>query len=192
MVEALPGVFRLFSDEPQLSIRSTGRGRFILNGEVPQFRDPALRFESRLGHALVPLNDGSGPFDAFHALKRRLPRGVLARATELDAGELEVALQETTLPAARPPFAQIFTTDLKQRVKRLDDNRFELLGATAGECLITLRVDQRRALIAVAGATSAHDTAKLIAARVPPGYRAEVDGAVIALWKDADVRTIAA
>jgi len=44
----------------------------------------------------------------------------------------------------------------------------------------------------VPGATSAHDTAELIAARVPPGYRAEVDGPVIALWKDADVRTIAA
>jgi len=191
MVQALPGVFRLFSDEPQLCVRFAGRGRFILTGEVPQFRDPALRFESRAGNVNVPLAERSTPHDAFHALKRRLPRGVLARAQQQGL-ELEVSLQETTLPAARVPFAQIFTTDLKQRVRRLDDNRFELLGATAGQCLITLRVDARRTLVEVPGATSAHDTATLIAARVPAGYRAEVDGAVISLWKDAELRTIAA
>jgi hypothetical protein len=115
----------------------------------------------------------------------------MARANDRD-GELEVALQETTLPAARPPFAQIFTTDLEQRVRRLDDNRFELQGETAGQCLITLRVDTRRTLIAVPKATSARETALFIAARVPAGYRAEVEGAVITLWKDADLRTIAA
>ena len=192
MVQALPGVFRLISDEPQLSVRATGRGRFILTGEVPQFRDPALRLECRIGNAQVPLAQHSKPFDAFRALKRKLPRGVMAQAREAEGGELEVALQETTVPAAKAPFAQIFTTDLKQRVHRLDDNRFELLGATAGECLITLRVDARRTLIAVPGATSARETCLLIAARVPAGYRAEVDDAIITLWKDADQRTLAA
>jgi hypothetical protein len=192
MVQALPGVFRLFSDEPQLMVRAAGRGRFILTGEVPHFRDPALRFESRVGDASVPLAEHSKPFDAFRALKRKLPRGVMARAREAEAGALEVALQEMTVPAAKAPFAQIFSTDLKQRVHRLDDNRFELLGATAGACLITLRVDTRRTLIAVPGATSAHGTCLLISDRVPAGYRAEVDDAIITLWKDADQRTLAA
>jgi hypothetical protein len=47
-------------------------------------------------------------------------------------------------------------------------------------------------LIAVPKSTSAVETAELIGERVPAGYRAEVDGPVIAFWKDADLRTIAA
>src|SRR5262249_53669156 len=108
MVEALPGVFRLFSEEPMLSVLSRGRGRFILTGSVPQHRDPGLRLESRKGDATAPLAEHSTPRDAFRALERNLPRGVHAHAEESEVG-LEVKLTETIVPAARLPFAQIFT-----------------------------------------------------------------------------------
>jgi hypothetical protein len=192
MVEALPGVFRLFSDEPQLAVRAHGFARYIITGEVPVFRDPALRFESRAGNAEIALADRSGPLDALRALKRRLPRGVRAESKVAADGGLEVMLLETTQPAARPPYVQVITTDLRQRIRRLDDNRFELIGATQLRCLITLRVDTRRTLTWIPARTTAHATAELIADHVPAGYTAEVEGAVLTLWKDADLRTIAA
>jgi hypothetical protein len=191
VIEALPGVFRLFSEEPMLSVVPRGFSRFMLTGVVPERRDPGLRLESRRGDASVPLNEHSTPRDAFRALQRNLPRGVHAHASDREDG-LEVKLTETIVPAAQLPCVQIFTTDLKQRVRRLDDNRFELLGPTGSDCLITLKVDARRTTLAVCRGTQASPTAELIAARVPAGYRAEVEGAIITIWKDADLRTIAA
>lgn len=191
MVEALPGVFRLFSEEPMLSVEPRGFARFILTGSVPEHRDPGLRLESRKGDATAALPAQSTPRDAFRALERNLPRGVHAHASEREDG-LEVKLTETIVPAARLPFAQIFSTDLKQRVRRLDDNRFELVGPTGSETLITLKVDTRRTIVPVPKGTRASATAELVAARVPAGYRAEVEGSIITVWKDADLRTIAA
>jgi hypothetical protein len=186
-----PGVFRLFSNEPMLAVQSRGRGRFFLSGSVPEFRDPGLTLESRAGDASVPLAERSTPTDAFRALKRSLPRGVHAHASEAEGG-VELQLQETIVPAARLPFAQIFTTDLAQRVRRLDDNSFELLGCTATACLITLKVDARRARLGVHKGASARETARLIGEAVPAGYRAEVDGPIVTIWKDAELHTAAA
>jgi hypothetical protein len=191
MVEALPGVFRLFSEEPLLSVQPRGFSRFILSGSVPEHRDPGLRLECSRGDATAPLAGRSTPWDAFRALEKNLPRGVHARATEAAEG-LEVRLTETIVPAARLPFTQLFSTDLKQRVKRLDDNRFELCGPTGSACLITLKVDTKRSFVAVPKGTSAAATAQRVAAKIPAGYRAEVEGAVICVWKDADLRTLAA
>ena len=191
MIETLPGVFRLTSEEPALSVRARGFGRFTLTGSVPQFRDPGLRLESRAGDAAVPLAERMSAIDAFRALERRLPRGVHASATESHEG-VEVRLNETLIPAARLPLVQIFSTDLKQRVRRLDDNAFELLGPTGSECLFTVKIDAKRTIVAAARGTSAAATAERIADRVPAGYRAEAKGASISFWKDADLRTIAA
>jgi hypothetical protein len=191
VIEALPGVFRLFSEEPMLSVQPRGFSRFILKGSVPERRDPGLRLECRRGDASVPLNEHSTPRDAFRALERNLPRGVHAHASDREEG-LEVKLTETIVPAARLPFVQIFTTDLKQRVRRLDDNRFELLGPTGSDCLITLKVDTRRATVPVCKGAQAPSTAELISARVPAGYHADVEGAIVTVWKDADLHTIAA
>lgn len=191
MIEALPGVFRLFSEEPLFSVQSRGLGRFMLTGEVPTHRDPGLRLESRKGDATAPLAQHSSPRDAFRALERNLPRGVHAHASERDDG-LFVQLTETLVPAARLPFAQIFTTDLRQRIRRLDENRFELSGPTGSQCLVTLKVDTKRALLSLPKGISAAMTAERIAARIPAGYSAEVEGAVLTIWKDADLHTIAA
>lgn len=191
MIQALPGVFRLFSEEPMLSIQARGFSRFILTGTVPEHRDPGLRLECARGDATVPLAERSTPHDAFRALQKNLPRGVHAHASDASEG-VEVRLTETIVPAARLPCAQIFTTDLKQRVKRLDDNKFELCGPTGSACLITLKVDTVRVIIPVAKGTPARATALLIADKVPAGYCAEVEGAVLTLWKDADLRTLAA
>ncbi|MBK7860241.1 MAG: hypothetical protein IPJ65_16825 [Archangiaceae bacterium] len=174
-----------------LSVQPRGFSRFVLSGTVPERRDPGLILESRRGDASAPLAEHSTPRDAFRALQRALPRGIHAHAAERDEG-LEVKLTETIVPAARVPFAQIFSTDLKQRVRRLDDNRFELLGPTGSDCLITLKVDTRRTLVPVAKGTSAHRTAEIISARMPAGYHADVEGPVVTIWKDADLRTIAA
>lgn len=191
MIQTLPGVFRLFSEEPMLSVQPRGFARFIVKGTVPHFRDPGLRFESRIGDVEVPLAEHSRPSDAFRALKRQLPRGIHASASESSEG-LEIQLTETTLPAARLPLVQVFTTDLKQRVRRLADNSFELVGPTGTDCFITLRVDTGRALISVPKATSARRTAERLAGRIPAGYHAEVEGAVVTLWKNSDLRTLAA
>lgn len=191
MVEALPGVFRLFSEEPMLSVQAKGFSRFILSGSVPEHRDPGLRLECSRGDATAPLAERSTPWDAFRALEKNLPRGVHARATD-SADGLDVRLTETIVPAARLPAVQVFSTDLKQRVKRLDDNRFELCGPTGAACLITLKVDARRTIVPVPKGFGAAATASLIAERVPAGYHAEVDGAVLSVWKNADLHTLAA
>jgi hypothetical protein len=184
-------MFRLTSTEPDFFVRPHGLGRFVLSGVVSAFRDPALRFQSSAGDADIPLAQHSGPVDAFRALKRRLPRGVHADSKKHHDG-IEIVLQETILPAAGLPFVQIFSSDPHQRVRRIDDNKLELLGATASDCLITLTVDARRTLIGVAKNSSAEVTAQVIAARPPAGYCAHADGAILTLWKDADLRTIAA
>ncbi|MBL8951583.1 MAG: hypothetical protein JNK82_12450 [Myxococcaceae bacterium] len=191
MIQALPGVFRLFSEEPLFSVQSRGLGKFLMTGEVPTHRDPGLRLESRRGDASAPLAQHSSARDAFRALERNLPRGVHAHATERDDG-LFVQLTETLVPAARLPSVQLFTTDLRQRIRRLDENRFELVGPTGSQCLVTMKVDTRRALLSLPKGTPSSSTAEQIAARCPVGYRAEVEGSIVTVWKDADLNTIAA
>lgn len=192
MVELLPGVaFRLFSAVPQLQVRPKGLGRFFLSGIVPSFADPALELHSPAGSVDVPLAQHSRAADAVRALTRRLPRGVRAQSRELEQG-VELTLQETVVPAAAVPRVTVMSTDTQQRVRVLDDNRFELIGAVGDDCLITLGVERRRATIAVARGTSAADTAALLAARAPHGYVATAEGSIVTVWKDADLSTLAA
>ena len=192
MLHTLPGVtFRLFSAVPQLSVRPHGLGRFILTGAVPSFADPALELRCRAGDVDVPLAEKSQAKDAVRALRRRLPRGVFAEAHEVDGG-IELTLQETVMPAARLPRVLVMSTDAEQRVKVLDDNRFELLGCTGDDCLITLSVERRRVVVAIAAKTSADETAQKLSARVPKGYVALAEGGIVTVWKDADLTEIAA
>jgi hypothetical protein len=85
-----------------------------------------------------------------------------------------------------PPRLRIISTDLSQRVRQLDENAIEFVGSTGGDCLLTILCDRRRSTISIPGGTSGRATAARVAASMPLGYRALVDGAIVRVWKDAD------
>jgi hypothetical protein len=96
------------------------------------------------------------------------------------------------IPAAPLPEVRVLTTDLVQRVRSLDANQIEFLGATGTRCFITVFVNSRRATFAVDAGTSAADTARAVAGRCPFGFRVEVEGAVVSFFHGSDPTKIAA
>ncbi|MBS1149572.1 MAG: hypothetical protein H6Q89_1270 [Myxococcaceae bacterium] len=185
--------FGLWCDDASLQIAPRSRDRFFLTGRVEHVfpLGTTLHFRAGEDETEVPLALGSRAPDALRALTRALPRGIFVDAHSNQAGT-ELSFTETVIPAARRPRVQVLTTDLGQRVKMLDANQVEFLGATRSRCFVTLLVDARRSTLNLDQGTSAIDTAAAVASRCPFGYRAEVDGAVVTFWKNSDSTRIAA
>lgn len=185
--------FGLWCDDASLKIAAQPRDRFVVSGKVEHVFPLGTTLHFRAGdeETEVPLALGSRATDALRALTRALPRGVF-----VDAHSSEVSTQltftETVSPAARRPRVQVMTTDLGQRVRMLDANQVEFVGATRSRCYLTLLVDARRSTLTIDEGTSAADTALMVAGRCPFGFRAEVEGAVVTFWKTSDSTKIAA
>lgn len=177
--------FRMHSDDPTFQVDWRGGGRFLLTGEVSEDPTTQLHVDHERESVEVTLAKASRPEHAVRMLKRAMPRDVYVSERE-QADGLEVTLTELTLPAARPPRVRIITTDLVQRVLQLEENKVEFLGNVGADCLITVLCDTRRVTIQVPKGCSAQTTAVRVGASVPRGFRALVDGATVAVWKDAD------
>lgn len=185
--------FGLWCDDTSLKIASASRDRFFLSGKVEHVfpLGTTLHFRAGEEETQVPLALGSRASDALRALTRALPRGVFVDAHSNEVGT-ELKFTRTVTPAARRPRVQVLTTDLGQRIRMLDANQVEFLGATRSRCFLTLRVDARHATIPLEEGTSAADTAQAVANCCPIGFCAEVDGAVVTFWKSSDSTKIAA
>lgn len=185
--------FALWCDDASFKIASQPRDRFMLSGKVEHVFPLGTTLHFRAGdeETQVPLALGSKASDALRALTRALPRGIFVDAHASDTGT-ELKFTETMLPAAARPRVQVLTTDLGQRVRMLDSNQVELVGATRSRCYLTLLVDSRRSTLTVDEGTSAAQTARLLASRCPFGFRAEVDGSIVTFWKTSDSDRIAA
>jgi hypothetical protein len=182
----LPGArFRVHSDDPTFQVRWLGGARFALSGEVSSTPSADLDVDTPSDSFEIPLAQRSTAEHAVAALQRTLPRGVLMTRTASDDG-IEVLFHEALVPAAMPPRLRIISTDLSQRVRQLDENAIEFVGSTGGDCLLTILCDRRRSTISIPGGTSGRATAARVAASMPLGYRALVDGAIVRVWKDAD------
>ena len=185
--------FSLWCDDASLKIDARPVDRFRLSGQVEHDFPvgTTLHFRSGDEQTEVPLALGSRGQDAVRALKRALPRGVfLDGKSAEDATDLQFT--QTVIPAARLPVVRVITTDLGQRIRLLDTNQVELIGATRSRCFVTLLVDSRRATLTLDEGTSARDAAKALANRCPFGFRSEVEGAVVTFWKCGDSTEIAA
>jgi hypothetical protein len=185
--------FGLWCDDASLKIAAQSRDRFMLSGKVEHVfpLGTTLHFRAGEEETEVPLALGSRATDALRALTRALPRGVFVDAHSNDLCT-ELKFTETVIPAARRPRVQVLTTDLGQRVRMLDTNQVELVGATRSRCYLTLLVDARRSTVTIDEGTSAADTAQALASRCPFGFRAEVTGSVVTFWKSSDSTKIAA
>jgi hypothetical protein len=177
--------FRVHSDDPTFHVAWRGGTRFELSGAVSSDPSADLDVSTPEEAFEVSLEQRSTPEHAVTLLRRRLPRGILL-AHHQTADGVEVVFHEALVPAATPPRLRIFSTDLMQRVRQLDENKIEFLGATGGDCLITILCDRRRATIQLNAGCSAAATAARVGASMPHGYRALVDGPVVSVWKDAD------
>lgn len=100
----------------------------------------------------------------------------------------------TLLPvsSASLPVVRVLTTDSRQRVRATAINAFNVVGRTAAHCCVTLLVDDRRCTLLLPPATSAADAASAMASRLPPQYRAVVDGTRVTVWKSGDSIELAA
>ncbi len=185
--------FGLWCDDASLKITPQSRDRFVLSGRVEHVfpLGTTLHFRTNDEETEVPLALGSRASDALRALTRALPRGVFVAAHASELGT-ELKFTESVIPAARRPHVQVLTTDLGQRVRRLDSNQVEFLGVTRSRCFITLRVDARRSTFWLDEGTGAVDTAQAVARHCPLGFRAEVDGSVVTFSKNSDSTKIAA
>ena len=185
--------FGLWCDDASLKIAAQPRDRFVLSGKVEHVfpLGTTLHFRAGEDETEVPLALGSRAPDALRALTRALPRGIFVDAHSSELGT-ELKFTETVIPAARRPRVQVLTTDLGQRVRMLDANQVEFVGATRSRCFLTLLVDSRRSTLTIDEGTSASDTAHAVAARCPFGFRAEVECSVVTFWKTSDSTKIAA
>jgi hypothetical protein len=71
-------------------------------------------------------------------------------------------------------------------------NEFELEGTTQGRCQLALQIDSYRSAIELPRRCSAAAAAAKAGSAVPRGYFARVEGARVAIWKDADTTQLAA
>lgn len=177
--------FRVHTDDPTFQVAWRGGTRFHLSGEVSADPSSSLDVDTPSDTFEVSLATHSRAEHAVALLRRSLPRDVAMRVEPKQDG-VEIVLQEALVPAARPPRLRIFTTDLVQRVKQLDENKVEFLGASGADCHLTVLCDSRRVTIFVPGGSSAQVTAARVGASVPHGFRALVDGPTVSVWKDAD------
>ncbi len=177
--------FRMHTEDPSFHVAWRGGGRFLLSGEVSEDPTTELEVETPSDTVDVALAKASRPEHAVRLLKRALPRDVHV-SHRAAAGGVEVTLTEVMVPAARPPRFRVVTTDLVQRVKQLEENKLEFLGALGRDCLLTILCDARRVTIQLPAGTSAQTTAVRVGASVPAGFRALVDGSTVSVWKDAD------
>lgn len=178
--------FRVHSEDPEFRVEWRGGSRFALTGEVSL--DPTAALDvATPSEAEVEVNLArrSTPEHAVAALRRALPRNVLM-AHEAFPDGVEIVFTEALVPAASPPRFRVLSTDLVQRTRQLDENKIEFLGATGADCQLTVLCDSRRVTLTIPSGTSAQSTAARIAANVPQGFRALVDGPVVSVWKDAD------
>ncbi len=178
--------FRVHSEDPEFQVEWRGGSRFALRGEVSL--DPSAALDVGTPSAAdieVTLAHRSTPEHAVAALRRALPRNVLMAHTAFPDG-VEVVFNEALVPAARPPRFRVLSTDVAQRAWQLDENKIEFRGAVGADCQLTVLCDSRRVTLALAAGTSAQATAARVAANVPHGFRALVDGPVVSVWKDAD------
>ncbi len=185
--------FGLWCDDASLKIDAQPVDRFRLSGQVEHDFPVGTTLHFRAGdeQTEIPLALGSRGSDAARALSRALPRGIFLDRKALEEST-EIKLTETVIPAARLPRVRVITTDLGQRVRLLDVNQVELVGATRSRCFLTLLVDSRRTTLTLDEGTPSADSAKALASRCPSGFRAEVDGAVVTFWKSGDLTEIAA
>lgn len=178
--------FHMHSEDPSFRVTWRGGSRFLLSGEVSSDPTSELDVETPSGSVEVPLATHSRPEHAVTMLRRALPRDVMMVTTPAGWG-IEVLLQELVLPAAKPPRLRIFSTDLAQRVKQLDENKVEFLGSVGADGgHLTILCDRTRVTLALPGGHSAATTAARVGSCMPRGYRALIDGATVSVWKDAD------
>lgn len=177
--------FRVHTDDPTFLVEWRGGTRFFLSGEVSADPSANLDVNTPSNSVEVSLATHSRAEHAVAMLRRSLPRDV-AMTSSPQVDGVEIVLQETVVPAARPPRVRIFTTDLVQRVRQLDENKVEFIGASGGDSHLTVLCDSRRATIFVPAGSSAQVTAARVGASVPHGFRALVDGPTVSVWKDAD------
>lgn len=178
--------FRVHSEDPEFRVEWRGGSKFVLTGEVSLDPSAALDVSTpSRAEVEVSLARRSTPEHAVAALRRALPRDVLMAHAAFPDG-VEVIFTEALVPAASPPRFRVLSTDLVQRTRQLDENKIEFLGATGADCQLTVLCDSRRVTVSIPSGTSAQSTAARVAANVPQGFRALVDGPVVSVWKDAD------
>lgn len=177
--------FRVHSEDPAFHVTWRGGGRFTLSGEIAFDPSAELDVSTPSDSVEVSLATHSTPTHAVAALRRALPRSISMRHQTVADG-VEIIFNEALVPAASPPRVRIFSTDAQLRVKQLDENRVEFQGGVMNDCLVTILCDSRRATVKLDAGMSAQTTAMLVGANVPHGFRALVDGPVVAVWKDAD------
>jgi hypothetical protein len=189
----VPSRFGLWCDDASLKIDPQATNRFVVSGQVDHVfpLGTTLHFRAGEQETKVPLALGSRASDAVRALSRALPRGIFLDGRAHD-DTTELRFTETVIPAARLPRVRVISTDLGQRVRLLDVNQVELVGATQSRCFLTLLVDSRRSIFALDEGMSATDSAEALASHCPAGFRAEVDGAVVTFWKCGDSTELAA
>lgn len=177
--------FRVHSDDPTFRVSWRGGTRFELTGAVSSEPTAELDVTTPSDAFEVSLACRSTPEHAVALLRRSLPRDVVMAHERTEDG-VEVVFHEALVPAAAPPRLRIFSTDLVQRTRQLDENKVEFVGPTGAECHLTILCDRRRVTIQLPAGSSALHTAARVGASMPQGYRALVDGPVVSVWKDAD------
>jgi hypothetical protein len=177
--------FRVHSDDPTFRVAWRGGTRFELSGAVSSDPSTELDVSTPDDAFEVSLECRSTPEHAVKLLRRTLPRGIVM-SHETTAEGIEVVFNEAYVPAATPPRLRLFSTDLVQRLRQLDENKVEFIGATGSDCHLSILCDRRRVTVQLAAGTSAQATAARVGSSMPFGYRALVDGPIVTVWKDAD------
>lgn len=177
--------FRVHSEDPSFQVKWRGGSRFELSGIVNLTPSADLDVSTPSDEVEVALAHRSTPQHAVTVLRRALPRGILMRHQSIEDG-VEIVFQEALVPAAKTPRLRLFSTDAAVRLKQLHDNTIEIQSGASDDTLLTILCDSRRSTLSIAQGTSPIAIAALVAAHVPHGFRALVDGPVVSVWKDAD------
>jgi hypothetical protein len=180
--------FRLVSSDASLQVHAEG-GRFVVSGTASF--DGELELSKETAAWAASYAPGSGARAAVERLEGAVQSDVMLMV-EQRGDAVTVRPVETISPAAPLPRVVVLTGDAGLLVRPRAVNQVELRGATQARTLVTLRVDKHTVALAFEAGATAPMIAARLARAVPFGYRADADGGVLTVVRDAKSVEIAA
>lgn len=180
--------FRLTSSDPSLHVQAEG-GRFLVSGIASL--DGELELSKAPASWQATYASGTRPKAAVARLEASVQSDVMLMV-EPRGEAISVRPVETVSPAAPLPRVVVLTSDAGLLVSQRAVNQVELRGLTDDRAVVTLRVDKRAIALPFTAGTSGAEVARRLARSVPYGYRADCDGGVLTIWRDARTVEIAA
>jgi hypothetical protein len=180
--------FRMSSSDATLQVTSEG-GRFVVSGHASGDGELELAKDSAAWEATYAT--GSSARAAVERLESAVQSDVMLLIAE-QGDAVTVRPIETISPAAPLPRVVVLTGDAGLLVRPRAVNQVELRGVTDERAVVTLRVDKHAVALPFQAGVRAVEIAQRLARAVPYGYRADADGGVLTIWRDAKSVEIAA